>query len=189
MKPSRVIAPGPFDDAAIRSLKMYDDEETLSGLLRVRASDGCSKGASPFRPLLTVEGREVYGWGLRDLYRFRRLRRPWVPTKRWDPDLGTIEDFLALIALTEGKITGTERNRRVMQLRPFLRRFETSQKLIAAGRRAMRKLEKVGVLKRVSSRTLVLAKPLAAQLTSELLPRWLDPHVLPPAGEGQLPAS
>lgn len=120
MRPSHVIAPGEWNDLSLRCCKLLEDEESLR-VLCVYGPSLDSKGRPPLKPLLVIDGAEIYGYGLRNAYSAPSFHRPWAHPQGSSIDEMLIEDYILLLALLEPARYAPERERRVRRLVPFLR--------------------------------------------------------------------
>lgn len=149
IRPSRVPQPGPLDRIAFPQT-----EDELRHSIIAWQSD---RDNGRRQPLFWFGREPFWGYGLRERYLARSIERRWVSTRRWEPDLAIVEDILLVNCFFQTRLTTVSRNFKAAAAE-FLTRKYTVHDCRLAGRRAVRKLEREGLLTRIKPQTWVLTQ-------------------------------
>jgi hypothetical protein len=173
MKPSRVLAKGPWDPTHQRYwLKAFEDEDSLRSFCFYGPLMD-DRGRVPNRPLLASKEREISGYGVWGAYKRGAVKRPWNSESPCGPDVMMIEDLIILLAAFVPAIPRGEWERRINGLTPFLRSSLAARVLEEADAAAVRLFES-GVITSNGNGAWGL-KDLDAAAVEVLARCWADP--------------
>jgi len=162
VRPSRVPQPGPLEN-----LWFPQSEDEFRHAIIAWNND---KEDGRREPLFFFGREPFWGYGLRQRYLTRSINRSWVGTKLWEPDLAIVEDVLLVFCYLQGKLTTVSRNVKAMTAEPLTRKY-TVHDCRLAGRRAVWKLEREGLLTKIKPQTWALT-PKGEAAVKEIIAIW-----------------
>jgi hypothetical protein len=174
VKPSRVLVSKPFTDRDLKDCRLYFEIEDDLRMLCFYAPFMKEDGDVPAIPLAMIGKAKVTGYGVRTLYAYGQVQRPWAGPGETSLDRAMTEDLIILLSSYEPWLSSRDRELRFIGLSPFLRGV-TKERTLASGWEAAGSLMGRGVIAASPDGHWSLGN--ADQKAVEVLTQqWIEPH-------------